>query len=52
LDSKSNRHYHTSCVKDDNYLYRREPMNILENHRNDFFAQIPEIDGIENLINK
>ncbi|NMD00173.1 MAG: hypothetical protein GYA62_10685 [Bacteroidales bacterium] len=52
LDSKSNRHYHTCCVKDDNYLYRRSPKNILENHRNDFFAQIPEIDGIENLINK
>ena len=52
LDSKSNRHYHTCCVKDDNYLYRNVPMNIFENHINDFFAQVPEIDGIGNLINK
>ncbi len=52
LDSKFNRHYHTCCVKDDTYSYRRQPVNILENHREDFFAQIPEIDGIKNLINK
>lgn len=52
LESKSNRHYHTCCVKDETYSYRKQSMNILENHRENFFAQIPEIDGIENLINK
>ncbi len=52
LEGKSNRHYHTCCVKDDTYSYRRQPVNILENHRDEFFAQLPEIDGIENLINK
>ena len=52
LDAKAARHYHTSCVKDDIYMYRKTPKNILENHREDFFAQIPEIDGIENLIGR
>lgn len=52
LEGKSNRHYHTCCVKYDTYSYRRQPVNILENHREDCFAQLPEIDGIENLINK
>jgi hypothetical protein len=52
LKSKSSRHYHTCCVKDDTYLYRRKPMNILANHREQFFAQLPEIDGIENLVIK
>ena len=50
LESKADRHYHTYCVKDDTYLYRRESLNIFENHIEDFFAQIPEIEGIENLI--
>lgn len=52
LLGKANRHYHTFCVKDDNYMYRKTPINILEKHREDVFAQIPEIDGIENLIDK
>ncbi|MGR3311042.1 MAG: hypothetical protein ACUZ77_09720 [Candidatus Brocadiales bacterium] len=52
LVSNAGRHYHTNCVKDDTYLYRKKPINILENHREDYFAQIPEIDGIENLIEK
>jgi len=52
LDSKLNRHYHTCCVKDDFYLSRKKPMKIMHNHREGFFAQVPEIDGIENLINK
>jgi hypothetical protein len=52
LEAKSNRHYHARCVKNDTYLFRRKPMNILKNHKKDFFAQLPEIDGIENLVNK
>ncbi|MCE5340387.1 MAG: hypothetical protein LLF92_04570 [Planctomycetaceae bacterium] len=49
LEAKAGRHYHTCCVKDDHYMYRRTPRKIFENHLKDFFAQIPEIDGIENL---
>jgi hypothetical protein len=52
LEGKASRHYHVSCVKDDIYMYRNTERNILENHREDFFAQIPEIDGIENLIGR
>lgn len=52
LEAKLNRHYHTACVKDDTYIYNRQRVHILVNHREEFFAQIPEIDGIENLINK
>jgi hypothetical protein len=50
IDSDKHRHYHTRCVKDATYPFRRNSINILNNHRQDFFAQIPEIDGIENLI--
>jgi len=49
LESKADRHYHTYCVKDDTYLYRHKSLNILENHIEEFFAQIPEIEGIKNL---
>jgi len=52
LDSKSDRHYHVCCVKNDTYTYKRQRINIFEKHRVEFFAQLPEIDGIENLINK
>jgi len=52
LDSKSNRHYHTKCVMDSTYKYRKDDVKILDNHINDFFAQLPEIDGIDNLKDK
>lgn len=50
LKSKSKRHYHTCCVIGESYLYRHTEVLIAEKHKGDFFAQIPEIDGIENLI--
>ena len=50
LESKKDRHYHTNCVKDDSYTYRNVPRNIFAFHEAEFFAQIPEIDGITNLI--
>ncbi len=52
LDSTKKRHYHTNCVKDDNYIFNRVSRNIFDHHEEDFFAQIPEIDGMENLINR
>lgn len=52
LESSKNRHYHTRCVKDETYRFNRNVVNIFDRHEEDFFAQIPEIDGIENLINQ
>ena len=49
LEAKKDRHYHTKCVKDLSYKYYKRQLNILETHRNDFFGQIPEIEGIEGL---
>lgn len=43
------RHYHTNCVLNDYYTHYRKKVIINEKHMNDFFAQIPEIDGIETL---
>lgn len=47
-----NRHYHANCVLNDHYTFYGQERLISEHHLQDFFAQIPEIDGIENLINK
>lgn len=44
------RHYHANCVRNDHYLFNRSKRLIGEYHMEDFFAQIPEIDGIDNLI--
>jgi hypothetical protein len=49
LEATNDRHYHTKCVKDLTYKSFRRHLNILENKRNSFFAQIPEIEGIEGL---
>lgn len=49
LEAKKSRHYHSSCVRDDSYTYRNNEVSIIEKHLNNFFAQIPEIDGIGNL---
>lgn len=49
LEGKKYRHYHANCVKDDTYQYYGNPRSIFENHSTEFFAQIPEIDGIENV---
>lgn len=47
-EDKKNRHYHAKCVLDDYYLYRNKKKPIID-HKNEFFAQIPEIEGIVNL---
>lgn len=49
LESSKKRHYHTGCVKGDSYSYYGQERNILEEHIDDFFAQIPEIEGLDNI---
>lgn len=48
-NDKENRHYHSRCVVDGSYEYRREKRKIKEHHISEFFAQIPEIEGIANI---
>jgi len=48
LSEQKERHYHARCVKDDTYNHRGQPFRI-NNHLEDFFAQIPQIQGLENL---
>lgn len=50
LEAKKDRHYHTRCVKDNDYPFNKIRKNIFISHKEDFFAQIPEIEGIANLI--
>lgn len=45
---QKSRHYHSSCVKDDSYDYRNSEVQII-NKENEFFAQIPKIQGLENI---
>lgn len=48
-DDKKDMHYHAVCVFGGVYDYRGGEKNIWEHHRNDFFSQIPQIEGIESL---
>lgn len=51
IEKDKKRHYHVHCIKEQTYNYRRTLVNIFATHIGEFFAQIPEIDGIESLIN-
>lgn len=42
------RHYHARCVLKDHYEYRSRKKPIID-HNDEFFAQIPKIQGLENL---
>lgn len=42
------RHYHARCVKDGCFDFRKGEVKIVT-MANEFFAQIPEIDGLENI---
>jgi hypothetical protein len=42
------RHYHARCVKDETYDYRRRK-TVISDHSDEFFAQLPQIQGLENL---
>lgn len=48
-DDKKEMHYHASCVADGVYDYRGRERNIFEYHLADFFAQIPQIEGVDSL---
>lgn len=50
IDGNKCMHYHTKCVKDGYYSYRNRQKNILEEHRQDFYAQVPVIQGIESIM--
>jgi hypothetical protein len=47
-DGQGNRHYHASCVINDYYTVRKQ-QKYISNHISEFFAQIPQIQGLENL---
>lgn len=49
LENFNNRHYHAACVKDKSYTYRKQQIGIYEEHMDDFFAKIPEIEGLINI---
>jgi len=42
------RHYHSQCVKDGCFDYGKKEVKIV-NKANEFFAQIPKIQGLENI---
>jgi len=42
------RHYHAKCVKEDYYDYRNDEI-VINSHMSEFFAQIPKIQGLENI---
>ncbi len=42
------RHYHARCVKDESYDFNRREIIITE-HLEEYFAQLPQIQGLENL---
>jgi len=42
-------HYHALCVRNESYTYYSDVISIIDEHKNEFFAQIPAIDGLENL---
>ena len=48
-DDKKDMHYHATCVLDGVYDYRGAERNIWGHHRNEFFSQIPQIEGVESL---
>jgi hypothetical protein len=42
------RHYHAKCVLSDSYIFNRQSRRI-SSHVDEFFAQIPKIEGIEGI---
>jgi len=48
-DDKKDMHYHATCVMSGMYRYRRGERSIEEYHGDEFFCQIPKVDGIMNI---
>jgi len=49
LSEQKERHYHAKCVKNDTYDHRRQSVIIIDEHLEEFFGQIPQIQGLENI---
>ena len=49
LEATKYRHYHVNCVSNDTYTFNRQENSIYKAHIDEFFAQIPKIEGIENI---
>ncbi len=47
-DDKKVMHYHAQCVIDDSYEFRNAPKRISD-HINDFFSQIPAVEGLDGI---
>lgn len=47
-DGAGAKHYHASCVLNNHRTYRGNPVSISDD-LNKFFAQIPQIQGLENI---
>jgi len=48
VDGADHRHYHASCVLNEHYNYRGREIPIAS-RSNEFFAQVPKIQGLENI---
>src|SRR3989344_445573 len=48
-DDRKDMHYHASCVADGVYDYRGQERIIIDHHLADFFAQIPQVEGVDSL---
>lgn len=46
---KKYKHYHAKCVLDQSYEYRGRRIRISDHHINNFFAQVPGIEGLEHI---
>lgn len=50
-DAEKFLHYHAKCVVGDSYFYRNRPKNISD-HVDEFYCQIPRIEGIEKIVSQ
>lgn len=48
-DDRKDVHYHATCVMNGVYTYRNRDRSIQEYHHDEFFCQIPEIEGTMNI---
>jgi hypothetical protein len=46
-EDKEKRHYHSKCVLGGEYNYYRKSRKIKDTHIDEFFAQIPRIEGLD-----
>lgn len=48
-DDKENRHYHALCMQNESYRFNRAMRSIWTYHQNEFFCQIPQVEGVSDL---